>query len=827
MKKIKFADHILPHLVAVGAFFLVTVFFFNPIFFNNKTLLQHDIEEFKGSAKSIMDYREKTGEEALWADAMFSGMPAYLVSVQWNNRPITWLKTFMAVGLPHPIANIFLAFLCYYIMLLAFRIRPYLAIAGAIAFGLSSYVIIGLTAGHNGRIGAIAFMPLIMAGIHLAFSNKKILGAALTATGLALHLRENHVQMTYYFMLIVLIYGVIQLTESIKDKTLPALFKTVGILFIAAVIGAGTFFGQFWAISEYTPYTTRGKSDLANATPQQSTEDALGMGKNYAFEFSNGILEPLTLMIPNIYGGSSSNFLFLDQKSESYKALVRSGNQQTANQLANYTGSYWGEQRLSAPYYAGAIIVFLFAVGIAFAPKKYMWWLVCSGILGIVLSWGSNFATFNYMMFDYFPGYNKFRSVTFALIMVLFAMPLLGMLGLERVLANELDKTAKRKLLIAFAATGGVCLLLWLFAGMFSFTREVEAELPDWFLNALSADRKSLLRSDAFRSFTFMLLAFLALYFNVHKKISATGFYAFMILIVTIDLAVVDKRFISDDNFKRKRDNSSFALTAADQEILKDKSYYRVYNISGLVSGRNNPFAEATTSYSHYSIGGYHAAKMRRYSDFYDSCIVSQTRQFFAMAQQGNPDFSSLSGFNMLNIKYVMYGPERDNVIVNNSANGNAWFVEGVVQVKSPAEELARTCAANTKTTAVVDGTRFSVSNLSGDSAASITLREHTPRYLKYESQSSVNGLAVFSEIYYPHGWIATIDGKESKIIRADYILRALEVPRGKHTIEFKFEPKPYVIGNKVTAAFSWVVLLLLLGSIAFTFRKQKAQGIS
>lgn len=818
MKKINFTTHILPHLVAVVVFFIITILFFNPVFFENKTLQQPDIQQFIGSSKAIVDYREKTGEEALWTNSMFSGMPAFMISVQWGNQAIAYLKTITALFLPHPVSNIFTAFVCYYIMLLCFRIRPYLAIAGAIAFGLSSYMIIGLSAGHNGRIGAIAFMPLVMAGIHLSFTGKRILGLGVTAAAMALHLRENHVQITYYLLLIVLVYGLIRLIEAFKTKTLPGLLKTIGVLVIAVLLAAGTFFGQFWAMKEYSAQSTRGKSALAGATVQQRTGGELGISKEYAFEYSNDILEPFTLIIPNIYGGSSGNFLVMDRKSEVYNALVRSGDQETANQLAGHTSSYWGNQRAAAPYYAGAIIVFLFALGIAFAEKKHVWWLVSVSVFGVVLSWGDNFSSFNYMMFDYFPGYNNFRSVTFTLIMILFAMPLLGLLGLENLWAKGVDKSAKKKLLIVFAATGGLCLLLWLFAGIFGFSRESEAPLPAWFVDALAEDRKSLFRSDTMRSFFFILAAFVVIYFDAHKKISPMGFYAFLIFMVTVDLTVVDKRYFDEDNYKRSRDNSFFAATEADQEILKDKSNYRVYNL-------NNPFAEARTSYYHQSVGGYHGAKLRRYAEFYDSCMVSQTQQFIQQANQGNTSFNNFPAFNMLNIKYIVFGPQKDNILRNSSTYGNAWFVHEILETNSAAEELDKTCTVNAGTTAVIDASVFPVGEITSDSTATITLSEYTPKYLKYESQSAVNGLAVFSEIYYP-GWEATIDGEESNILRADYILRALEIPAGKHTIEFTFKPQAYTVGNKITRASSWIVLLVLIGSIYGSLRTTKADRV-
>jgi len=813
MKKINFAKDVLPHGVAIGVFLIVTFFFFNPIFFENKVLNQSDIQQWEGSSKSMRDFREKTGDEPLWSESMFSGMPGYLVNVEWGNKVVGYLKSILAFKLPHPICNIYLAFLSYYIMLLAFGIRPYLAIGGAIAFGLSSYMIIGLSVGHSARIGAIAFMPLVMAGIHLAFSGKRVLGFGVTTAGLSLHFRENHLQMTYYLLIIVGIYGLIQLILFIKEKKTVSFFKSLGSLIPAVVIAVGTFFGPMWAITEYTTYS-RGKSELVSLG---ATEQSTGLSKSYAFDYNYAILEPMTLLIPNFYGGSGSNLLAADRESKVYKALVRSGNEQTSNQLAYYTSAYWGPQT-PLPYYAGAIIVFLFAVGIAFAEKKYVWWLVPVCILAVMMSWGSNFETFNYFIFDYLPGYNKLRSVTFTVIMIIFSMPLLGLLGLEKIMQQGLTKASKKKLLMAFGITGGLCLLFLLFAGMLSFMKEGEEQLPPWFINALADDRKSLLRSDAFRSLAFVFAAFMVIYFEVWKKISPLAFYAFLMLMITLDLAIVDSRYFTKENYKRKRESAVFPITEADQEILKDKSHYRVYNINP----QERPFLEARTSYFHHSVGGYHGVKLRRYQDLYDSCLFKQTNELIQSVQAGKMDFNRYGVINMLNIKYMVFGPLRDNIIPNATANGNAWFVHEVVPVNSPTEELNKVCDLNTRQTAVVNSSEFSVESFAFDSAATIDLVEHNPNGLKYESHSQENGFAVFSEIYYPKGWIATIDGKEAAIIRADYVLRALIIPSGKHTIEFKFQPQPYLTGNKVTTASSWLMLLVLVGSIGWTLRKEK-----
>jgi hypothetical protein len=813
VKKISFSD-VAPHVVAILVFLIVTVMFFNPVFFDKKSLGQHDIQQFLGSSKALRDYRDATGEEGLWADAMFSGMPAYLVNLEWSNEAVAWIKRVGGLFLPHPIINIFWAFVSYYILLLTFRIRPYLAIGGALAFGLSSFIIIGLGAGHNGRIGAIAFMPLVMAGIHLAFSSKRLLGVALTATALALHLRENHLQMTYYLLFIVLVYGLVQMIVSIQEKKIKEFATTLAMLVPAALLSVGTFFGPLWAINEYSKHTIRGKAELVNPAATDAPKD--GLGKEYAFDYSNGIGEPFTLLIPNILGGATANFLVQDETSKTFQALSQAGDNQTANQLAQYSSAYWGTQRNTAPYYAGAIIVFLFFVGMLFADAKWVWWLVSLGVLGIVLSWGKNFPSFNYFLFDVLPGHNKFRSVTFTLIIILFAMPLLGLLGLEKLMAGVWNKQAKMKLWIAFGIPGAICLVLWLTGGFGSFTREMEKELPVWFLNALKADRQALLKSDAFRSLAFILSIFIVIYFQLWKKVPPIAFYAFFTFMVVIDIVVVDRRHFTKDNFVRKFD-VGFEANESDIEILKDKSRYRVYNLQDI----QNPFGEARTSYFHNSLSGYHGAKMRRYQDLYDSALYSETIETINNLRSGNRDFSDLGVINMLNTKYFLFGPNRDNFLPNPFANGNAWYVSSVEKVADANQEISRTRAIDTRTTAVTSDTRFSGA-VNTDSAATIVLTDKKPYWLKYDANSTSGGLAVFSEIYYPDGWSATIDGKVAPILRANYILRALEIPAGKHAIEFTFAPKAYVIGDKVTMASSWIVLLVLLGAVGMSFREEK-----
>ncbi len=807
MKKIKFSE-LLPHGVAILVFLVVTLAFFSPIFFENKVLSQSDILQHNASTKDLYDYRDATGEEGLWATRIFSGMPAYLVSMDWNDEAVVGLKKILSLFLTHPVCNIYLCLICYYILLLSFRVRPYLAIAGALAFGFSTYMIIGLSAGHNARIGAIAFMPLVMAGIHLVFSGKKMLGFGVTAAGLALHLRENHLQITYYLLIIVVVYGLVQLVWYIRAHQTTKFFKSLGWLVAAALIAVCTFFGQFWAIAEFTPYSYRGSSELVNPATQKK---AGGLNKSYAFQFSYGVAEPMTLVIPNFLGGSSSNYLADDQNSKTYQALVNSGDQQLANQLANASSAYWGDQPLAAPYYAGAIIFFLFVMGILFAEKKFMVWLLTASVLSLFLCYGETFSSFNYFLFDYLPGYNKFRSVTFALIIILFSMPLLGLLGLEKLLQTGWNQSTQRKLLWTSLFTIGLCLFFALTGGIGNLLKDSETQFPAWFRSALQKDRIDLLKGDAWRSF-WLMAAFAGVLFIYLKKWVKEWILIVSLLILTlIDLPLIDKRFITKDRYQRKRSNAPFELTESEKQIMKDTSPFRVFSNKG----------EGGPSYYFRATGGYSGARLRRYEELMDSSVFKEMdvmeNQYRTSGKLFLPHYSIMS---MLNVKYFINGPKANDYFKNSFTNGPAWFVKEIVAVNTPNEELIKVSEINTLEVAVVDVSKFKVQGqkFNIDNTAAINLLEFTPPYIKYESQSSSDGFAVFSEIHYPKGWHAKIDGKEVPILRADYVLRALEVPAGKHIIEFSFEPKPYLIGNKITMISSWLLLIIVAGSLGWSW---------
>ena len=489
-----------------------------------------------------------------------------------------------------------------------------------------------------------------------------------------------------------------------------------------------------------------------------------------------------------------------------------------ANQLARYSSSYWGEKP-PAPYYVGAVICLLFVIGLIFAEKKHVIWLSITAVLGILLSLGDSFSSFNYFMFDYFPGYNKFRSVTFAIIITFIAFNLLGFIGLEKLISSEWNKQTQKKFYMAIGSLGGLCLLIILFAGVASFLKPGEEQLPVWFTSALADDREGLMRGDALRTLIFIILTSAAIFIYSKNKISVALLGVILTALVLIDTTVIDKRHFGEANYKRKSDKSFIQPTEADQQISKDKSIFRVYNLKG------DAMSEARTSFHHMSLGGYHGAKMRRYQDFYTNCIEKQRSELISSIQQGNMDFNSYDAINMLNAKYLTFGPGKTDFIINDAAFGNAWLVKSIKTANNPDDELSVTCSSDLNNTAVIDASKFEIKSPNVSDSGSVELVEYQPNKLTYKAKTSANSLIVFSEIYYPLGWVATIDGKEQEIIRANFILRALEVPSGNHDIVFEFKPRAYAVGNTITLLSCIVLLLLVIGSIGYTLKTSLSQS--
>lgn len=817
MNKINLKD-LVPHLIAVVVFVLITVIFFHPIFFENKGLSQHDILQGLGTAKTLKDYRELTGEEGLWAGSVFSGMPGYLINLIYSGDLVIHLQQAFTLWLPHPTSLLFLSFISCYILLLSNKVRPYLSMAGAIAFGMTGFQIISYWAGHNSKAAAVAIMPLVLAGIILAFRGRLGLGFIITAFGLAMQIRVNHLQITYYLLIICLVFGINELIIRAKNGSIAEVVKPLSVLVLAAILAMGTSFGRLWGVYEYSQYSTRGKSEL---TTQNTNSSTSGLDKDYAFQYSNGIFEPIFLFIPNFFGGSTSQDL--DTDSNLAEVLRRNGAPpaQVREQIQNIP-TYWGDQPSTAPYYAGAITVFLFVLALLVLPGKHKWWLVFLAILGIMLSWGKSFSSFNYFLFDYLPGYNKFRSVTFTIIITVFAMVLLGFTGLEKLLSDGWNKSSQKKLLIALGITGGFALVSALLAGMGSYVGGIDFRLsqgaPDWFMQAIREDREALLRADSFRSLSFVLVASGLIWLGMKKllnlNITLIGLAAF----VLIDQFVVDKRLLKSDSFTRDPKREFFAETEADKFIKTDKNnHYRVLYLP-------NPFNDARTSYHHRSIGGYHGAKMRRYQDLIEAHLQPELQEVIVNLRNGNVNFNSQGVINMLDTRYFIAGSRQREVIGNEAANGPAWFVQQVKKVSTPDEELSDLGNANTKVVAIVNTSKFEINDSEGYfSGGTIELVQEKPNHLIYDVDAAGNAFAVFSEIYYPKGWTATIDGNQAEIIQANYVLRALEIPEGKHRVEFRYEPASYTVGNMVMW-FSSILLIVL--SLWIGFRVWKTQSV-
>ncbi len=799
--------NIYKHIFSVFVFISLTVYLFNPLFFENKIIKQHDIEQWIYSANETIEFREKNNEEALWSNSMFSGMPAYLIDIQWSNDIVKSFHKVYSLFFPHPVSNLIISFISFYFMLLCFRVRPEISLFGSIGFTLSSYIIIGILAGHNARIGTIAFLPLIIAGTHMCIHNNRNLGFIITAVGLALQLRLNHLQITYYTLIILIFYGVNLIISFYYDNNLRKLSKRIGILLLAVMLSIGTFFGHLWSVFEYSNESIRGKSELTNNTS--------GLEKDYAFQYSNGIFEPLTLFIPNILGGSSRQIL---ERDSNLGEALRKNNVSTVqinNQLRNVP-TYWGDQPLTAPYYAGALSLFLLILGILILEKKEKNWILALLTISVLLSMGSNFSSLNNLFFDYLPGYNKFRSVTFIIIISLFSVALFSSLTLEKFFSDI--KKHKTNLLKAFYITLGFYFFIYIVSFTLNFSGSVDTNFtnfPNWFLDALIEDRKDLLfKNIIFGSFITLIFVSSVLIIN-YKNLSLNIAFILINILMIFDHLSLNSKLIRDDKtcelygdcvFISKK-NSDFQLNQSDEYILEDNTQNkRVFNLQ-------NPFNEAKTSYYHSSIGGYHGAKIRRYQDLIERNINNERNSLVTKLQENNRDFSDLNVLNMLNVGYFKFGENKNNVVKNTFSKGKSWFVNNIIKVNSPLDEINNLNNFDSKNDAILDISNFKLekndTNYSQD--GSIKVLEYSPNKIIYETQNSSDAFIVFSEIFYPHGWEVYINNEKGKLLRVNYILRGLELGKGINKIEMTFKPAAYTTGNKIILGSNIIILLLLV----------------
>jgi len=812
------------HLAIIGIFIALCFVYFSPAL-QGKALYQSDVLMAQGMQKEIMDFKAKDGKGPLWTNSMFGGMPAFQIWVQYPNNVTTYVISFFKTVFPNPIDTVLLYLLGAYLLFCVLRINPWLAAAGAIAFAFSSYNFQIIDAGHSNKAMAIAFFPPILAGIILTFRRHYILGAVLTALFLAIEIRTNHIQMTYYLFIALLIYVGIELYHAIKSKSSKDFIKSFGYLAAASVLAIAVNAGMLWTTYEYRKETIRGKSNLTTDKSAPNT----GLDKEYAYQWSQGVGESLTFLVPNAYGGGSGPNL--DEKSEVAKALAAKGipaeQLMPAMQQLSQVGlsTYWGDKQFtSGPWYFGAIICFLFIFGLFIVKNRIKWWILSASILCLLLSFGRHLPFLSDLFFNYFPLYNKFRAVESILVIVGFLIPVLAILAVKEVASQtEEPKKLQKNLLYSLYITGGLLILLIVMPTAFlSFKTQNHAlfieqltqitngdkGFADSIANALVDDRISLARMDALRSLLFVLIGAGLVWALIKKKMNPQFVFITLAVVVLVDLWSIDRRYLNNEKFVEKNVlDQQFKPRDVDQLIMRDQSYYRVLDLS-----QGNPFSNSVPSYFHKSLGGYHAAKLKRYQEVLD-------KQFNGAINEDVLD--------MLNTKYLITSDQngqKETMKNRSTAAGHAWFVQKIEYVKNADEEMMAISSFDPKNVMVVDQkfkSLIDVNKVGYDGNGFIRLTNYHPDHLTYEYSSGRDALAVFSEMWYEKGWNAYVDGEKIPYFRADYILRAAQLPGGNHKLEFKFEPTSYYTGETISLIAS-ILLLLSLGYAIFLEVKRK-----
>ena len=826
MDKRKIKKSAIAYFTAIIAFLIITLMYFSPLL-EGKKLKQHDIAMFKGMSKEIVDHREDKGEEALWTNSMFGGMPAWQISVQYSGNLISHVDKIITLWLPYPANYVFLYFLGFFVLLLALKIDPWVSLVGAIAFALSSYFFIILGAGHTSKAHAIGYMAPVLAGIILAFRGKYWQGALLTAVTLALEIKSGHLQITYYLLIIVIVYGIFKLIEAITQKQMVHFLKATGILLVAAILAISTYTTNLWATYDYGKDTMRGTPELTKNAANKSS----GLDRDYITAWSYGVGETWSFMMPNVKGGASGLLGNVDAIKEADPAY--------RNAIAQQSNAYWGDQPgTSGPVYVGVIVMFLFILGLFIVNNRLKWVLLIVTVLSILLAWGRNWMPFTDFFIDYIPGYNKFRAVSMILVIAELAIPILAFLALGKLVSDPaILKTKKNSLYYSFGFTGGIVLLFYIAPSVFfDFLNTSEkaqfAELMkgnnaaqvNIYLTSLENVRIAIFKAEAMRSLIFVTLAALLVFLYSLNKIKRSWLIAGLGVLIIIDMVSVNRRYLNNDNFIRaKQFDVPFTASAADNYILNDHNPdFRVLDLS------SSTFNDASCSYFHKSIGGYHGAKLQRYQDIIEGYIQGEIQSIASVFTKGvtlqmiDSMFTKQQVLNMLNTKYVIVNPAVDSSLLNKSAFGTAWFVTNVVMVNSADEEINALGKNNLQNAAIVD-TRFASQiegkNFIKDSTSSIVLNSYAPNNLMYSYKSPTEQLVVFSEIYYSKGWHAYVDGYHVPYLRANYVLRALTVPAGEHEIEFKFEPRIWVVGERISFAGSLLLILLLITGIGFEIK--------
>ncbi|MES2112106.1 MAG: YfhO family protein [Bacteroidota bacterium] len=808
----------------IGAIFLVICFIYFAPAFQGKTLGQMDVTGAQSTQKEINDYRDK-GITILWTNQIFGGMPAFQIWAPYPDNITTHVVSALKAIFPNPVDTVLLLLFGAYFLFIVLKLKPWLAAAGAIAFTFSSYNIILLMAGHSNQAFAIAFFAPLLASIILTLRGKYITGGALTALFLAMEIRANHVQMTYYLMLALLILLGIELYHAIKAKATKPFLKSLAYLGGAVVLALAINASLLWSTGEYAKYSYRGQSNLTKNTKEPTN----GLDKDYAYEWSQGVAECFTFLVPNAYSFGSGEPL--DQNSESAKVFLAKGADEqravgTVQQImSNIPGLqlYWGNKPGTAgPFYFGAIVCFLFLFGLLVVKSRLKWWLLASVVLTMLLSFGGNFPYVSDLFFKYFPLYNKFRAVESILAVTGLCFPILAFLAVQEIVDATDKAVILKKLKLAFYITGGLLLILIAVPGIFlSFKASGHQQaisylqrglngdnaLATSFANALVKDRESLERTDAIRSLIFVVLAFGLLWAFVKQKINVLVFSIVLLVLTMVDIWQVDKRYLKDANFADKLDNQ-VKPREVDTFIARDTDpNFRVFDLT------TNIKFDQFNGFFHKSVSGYSAARLKRFDELIDGQL-----------SQNPPNHDVLD---MLNTKYFITMDKSQNLsmMVNPTACGHAWFVKSIKYAKNADEEMQAISSFSPKDEAIVDQQYKKVVDekmaISRDTSGTITLTSYNPDHMVYQTGSTSNEVAVFSEIYYEKGWTMLIDGVEKPYFRADYVLRAAQIPVGNHKVEFVFHPASYYTGEKISLAGS-VLLVLALGGAAYTGWKKR-----
>ncbi|QSS96994.1 YfhO family protein [Psychroflexus sp. ALD_RP9] len=803
----KFIKQNAKHFFVILGFIAISLAFFHPVL-QNKIIYQSDIVQYIGMAEKHKDFKADTGEESYWTDAAFVGMPTYQLGA---NYPYNYIKELdrLIRFLPRPADYLFLYFIGIYILFLTLKVNYKYAIVGALAFGFSTYLIIILGVGHNAKAHAIAYFPVVISGILLCLKNKRLLGFITLFFGLALELNANHFQMTYYLMLLTLVLGIVYLIDALKNNQLPQFLKSVGIMLAAALLAVGVNSTQVLATKEYTDYSTRGDTGLT-INPDGSKKAETALSYDYITEYSYGWLESLNLFIPRFMGGSSAEAL--DTESETFKYLMSLEGISTQQALGfvESAPTYWGEQTyIGAPAYIGASVLFLFVLALFLVNGKLKKWIVSGILLSLLLSLGDNFALLTKFFINYIPLYDKFRAVSSIQAIIEFAVPVLAIVGLAKFFKPSVSYELKLKALkYTSIILGSILVLLYLFSGSFDYSTTNDARLikqlgPN-FIRALRLDREAMLTADVLRTLAICIAVAAILLAVLKQKLQHNMALIGISLVILIDLVSFNKNYVNEEDFVPEiAMQQPFEATSVDKLINKDTTHFRVYDLS------SSPLNSSRASYFHNSIGGYHAAKPGRIQDLFDFHIYKGNQQVL----------------NMLNVKYFIFSEQgKVSYQQNETAFGNAWFVEDVQLVNSPNEAIKALDSTNLKSTAVVENAYKSEvpkTSFKLKSKDQIRLSDYQLNQLTYTYNLSDDAIAVFSELYYPKGWKAYVDGEKINHFNANYVLRAAYLPKGNHKLVFKFEPDVITTGNVITLASYGLFFLLLIGGFIYKSKQE------